>query len=311
MHRRTFMRTGFSLAAATIAVTANAQTRGTSNAEAPAVPTAIAEELWAKSADGVDLSVRAYGNPSHPEILLIHGLSQSRLSWDRQLDALSTRFRVVTFDLRGHGDSDKPGSPDGYDKAALWADDVRAVMNVANLRKPVLVGWSLGGLIIGHYLMRYGVDHIAGVNLVNAVTKLSPDLLGPASLEYAGALASPDLAVRSAAIVNFLEACFATAPPEAEFRRMLAYNGMVPRGLQEGVVKLSGRGLDEAFGKPQHLLVTYGAQDRLTRREMSERVSALNPGAKLSIYPDAGHAPFFENPARFNAELAAFVVSAS
>jgi pimeloyl-ACP methyl ester carboxylesterase len=267
--------------------------------------------MVARTTDGLSLSVRAYGDPSHPEILLIHGLSQSRLSWDRQLDALSTRFRVVTFDLRGHGDSDKPATPDAYDKAALWADDLQAVVDVANLRKPVLAGWSLGGLIIGHYLMRHGADRIAGVNLVNAVTKLSPDLLGPASLEYAGALASRDLAVRSAAIGNFLAACFATAPSEAEFRKMLAFNGMVPRVLQESIVKISGQGLDEAFGKPQHMLVTYGAQDRLTRREMSERVTLLNPSAKLSIYPDAGHAPFFESADRFNAELAAFAASAS
>lgn len=84
---------------------------------------------------------------------------------------------------------------------------------------------------------------------------------------------------------------------------------MVPRAVQLGVVHISGDGLDAAFANPLHMLVTFGAKDALTRPEMSRRILALNPGARLSIYQQAGHAPFYEDAGRFNDELASFTAS--
>ncbi len=217
-------------------------------------------------------------------------------------------FRVVSFDLRGHGDSDKPTDEAAYADGARWADDLAAVIAAAGLRRPVLVGWSLGGLVILHYLKRHGNKGIAGINLVDAVTSFSPDLLRPAAKDFAGRLSSEDFAVRTDAIAEFLQACFATPPPRSELDRMLVFNGMVPRAVQLGVVKISSEGLDEAiarFNAP--LLVTFGAKDQLLYPQMAERVRPINPRAQFSIYPEAGHSPFYEVPGRFNRELAALV----
>ena len=96
--------------------------------------------------DGLTLAAHAQGDPLAPEILFIHGLRQSGLSWDKQFaDPALAGFRLVRFDLRGHGDSDKPTSLDAYADADRWGDDVAAVITAAKLRRPVLVGWSLGG----------------------------------------------------------------------------------------------------------------------------------------------------------------------
>ncbi|MBC7801094.1 MAG: alpha/beta hydrolase [Gemmatimonadaceae bacterium] len=268
------------------------------------------DPLIARTPDGLRLSVRSYGDPVRPELVLIHGLGQSRLSWDLQTSStLAQQFRIVTYDLRGHGDSDKPDAVSAYADGTRWADDLRAVIQAAGLRRPTLVGWSLGGLVIGHYLARYGGDGVTGVNLVNAVTKLAPELLSPVARDFATKLASPDLSARTDAIEGFLAVCFAKQPPAATFRRMLVFNGMVPRAVQQGIVQIGSDGLDDAFAGVSRLLVTYGAQDALTLPAMSQRVLALNPKARLSIYPDAGHTPFYEEPARFNAELAAFAAS--
>lgn len=265
------------------------------------------EPLSVRTPDGLMLSGRSHGDPARPELLLVHGLGQSRLSWDLQTSStLAERFRIVTYDLRGHGDSDKPDAVSAYTEGTRWADDLRAVMEAAGLRRPILVGWSLGGLVIGHYLARHGQERVAGVNLVNAVTKLSPELLTRTAQDYASKLASPDLSARTDAIESFLMACFAKQPSAAAFRRMLVFNGMVPRAVQQGVVQIGSDGLDGAFAALPRLLVTYGAKDALTLPAMSRRVLALNPGARLSIYEDAGHTPFHEEPNRFNAELAAF-----
>lgn len=298
MDRRHFLGAAVGLASAAFGIDAcSASTIGVTEGEA----------LTAHTPDGLKLSARAYGDPKAAEILFLHGLGQSRLSWERQTGGfLAGRFRLVTFDLRGHGDSDKPAAAEAYAQGERWADDVQAVIEAAGLRRPTLVAWSLGGLVAGHYLAKHGDGRVAGVNLVAAVTKLAPDLLTPKSLSFASKLTSSDLAVRATAIEEFLAACFFVRPSDAVFRRMLIFNSIVPREVQEGVVKISSEGLDAVFAKIPRVLVTHGARDALIRFEMSKRISSFNPRARLSIYPNAGHAPFYERSERFSAELAAF-----
>ena len=268
-----------------------------------------ATAFTARTRDGLTLAGSAFGDPKAPAIVLIHGLGQSRLSWELQTAALADRFRVVAYDLRGHGDSDKPADPAAYADGVAWADDLQAVIEATGVRRPTLVGWSLGGLVIGHYVARHGAEGIAGANLVNAVTRLAPELLTEHSRAFAPLLASPDLATRIDAVERFLAACFAKPPPADAFRRMLVFNGMVPRGVQEGIVRIQSDGLDAAFGRIARVLVTYGARDLLTSPEMSRRVLSLNPRATLSVYDDVGHTPFYEAPERFNRELAAFAAA--
>ena len=296
--RRNFLAGGLGLLAATAALSVRA-----GSIAAPA--TTVGEEIRAKSTDGLNLSARAYGPDGAPEILFLHGLGQSRLAWTHQVQGLSDRFRLVTWDLRGHGDSDKPASIAAYADAALWADDVQAVIAAAGLRRPTLVGWSLGGYIAGQYLARYGGEGITGVNLVDAVTKFDYALFGSAGLQYSAGMTSPDLAERTAAIASFLGACFAQPPAAEDFNQMLVYNGMVPPELHAAIGQLSAEGMDAAFAAVQRMLVTYGAKDVITTREMSRRILDLNPRARLSVYEESGHAPFYEDHARFNGELAA------
>jgi pimeloyl-ACP methyl ester carboxylesterase len=59
------------------------------------------------------------------------------------------------------------------------------------------------------------------------------------------------------------------------------------------------------------VLVTHGAEDRNAKVEVAKYTASVIPGAKLSIYDGIGHAPFYEDAPRFNAELAAFVRSAA
>src|SRR6476661_1054688 len=69
-----------------------------------------------KTPDGLTISAQDWGNPNGPEILFIHGFSQSHLSWIKQVtnSDLAKEFHVVTYDLRGHGNSDKPFEPERY-----------------------------------------------------------------------------------------------------------------------------------------------------------------------------------------------------
>lgn len=275
-------------------------------APSPAAPAGKA--LEAKSPDGVAISGCTYGDPSHPEILFIHGLNQSRLCWNRQIvGELSRNFRIATFDLRGHGASGKPTDPAAYANGALWGDDVNAVIKAAGMRKPTLVGWSLGGMIIGHYLVKYGTESIAGVSLVNAMTKFDSNMLTANSLSYVPKLGSPDLAERTDTIAKFLSLCFAKEPPKEDFNRMLVYNGMAEPAMNSGLFGMSDKGFEQAFASVQKMQLIHSRHDALIKVGMAEQMLKINKRAKLSVFEDTGHASFYDDAPRFNRELAAFV----
>jgi non-heme chloroperoxidase len=186
------------------------------------------------------------------------------------------------------------------------------VISAAKLRRPVLVGWSLGGYVAGAYLRKYGGSAIAGVNLVDAVTKLSPDLLTPLAGEFTGSATSHDLATRVAATADFLAACFHRPPTSVEFQRMLVVNGITSRAANEGFVQTSTTDLGPVFAAYDGpVLLTHGAHDRLVRLAMSEHVRSLKPECCLSVYAESGHSPFYEESVRFGRELAAFVAAAN
>lgn len=262
-----------------------------------------------RTRDGLTLTGETQGSPDAPEILFVHGLRASRTIWDRQFaDPTLARFRLVRFDLRGHGDSSKPEDPTAYADLRRWGDDIASVIAAAGLRRPTLVGWSLAGMVIGRYLTDHGGAALAAINLVGAVTKLSPELLTPASIAFAQTTASEDLRVRAAATARFLRACFAKPPSPVLLDRLLVENGMPPRAVAQGLGQLANSDVDAGYrGFRAPMLVTHGGQDALVRVAMSERTRSIAPDARLSLYPGAGHAAFVEEPARFDRELVALV----
>jgi non-heme chloroperoxidase len=177
--------------------------------------------------DGLTISAQDWGNPTGAEILFIHGFSQSHMSWMRQVDSdLAKEFHIVTYDLRGHGNSDKPLDPAAYRNSAAWGHEVQAVIDAAGLKRPVLVGWSYAGRVISDYLAE-GAGKIAGIDFVDAPIKADPALIGD-NLKNLPLMASEDLATNIAATRTFLHGCFSRQPSVDDFETMLAFNMMVP-----------------------------------------------------------------------------------
>ena len=260
-----------------------------------------------KTPDGLTISAQVWGNLAGPEILFIHGFSQSHLSWIKQVTGdLAKDFHMVTYDLRGHGNSDKPFEPERYKDSKAWGDEVQAVMDATGLKRPVLVGWSYGGRVMADYLKTHGTARLAGLNYVDAGQKADPAFVGP-NLKNLPLMASEDLATNIAATRVFLHGCFSKQPTPDEFETMLAFNMMVPPKVRLG---LSNRPLDiddilRNLKLP--VLVTHGSEDQNSNLIAAEYTAKMIPGVKLSVYQGVGHSPFFEDAPRFNAELAAFV----
>jgi len=256
---------------------------------------------------GLALHVREAGDPAAPPILFIHGFSQGHLCWRRQIaGALAERFRLVVFDLRGHGMSGRP-PPEAFADGDEWADDIAGIIAGLGLDRPVIVAWSYGGLVLGDYLRRHGGAGIAGIVLVAALlsqgqTRPPP---GPDS-----PFLSADQAVAIPHLRSFVERMTAAPLPAAELAELVAMNVLVPPETRRGLL-LRKVDLRPAYAQARcPALVVRGSADALVpRAEVADALAAL-PQAGLKEYEGVGHMPFWESPERFNGDLAAFAAQA-
>jgi pimeloyl-ACP methyl ester carboxylesterase len=265
-----------------------------------------------KGAAGVNLHVREYGNPAGTPVLLIHGWSQSHLSWSKQYESvLQDNARIVALDLRGHGMSDAPPQSDHYADGDKWADDIAAVIDQLDLDRPILVGWSYGGYVISDYLRKNGQEKISGVNFVGAAVVLGPKafgtLIGPGFLENAPGACQDDLPTSIAAIRRLLRACIVKPISQDDFEVVLAFTMVVKPSVRAAMIQ---RELDFASaleGISVPVLVTQGRSDTVVLPAMADYILNHCKTAKASWYDGVGHAPFLEDPQRFNLELNNFV----
>jgi pimeloyl-ACP methyl ester carboxylesterase len=254
-----------------------------------------------QSRDGLNLSAYEGGNPQGPEILFLHGFSQCSLCWRRQFSdpTLAAEFRLVAFDLRGHGASEKPLERERYASNDVHAADIHSIMEALHLRHPVAVAWSYGGRVIQDYIRTFGTVRLAGINFVAARTKTDPAFDGPGT-NHIDAMLGDDLAANIAATRSFLAACFAASPTRDEFETALAYNMLVPAPVRAAHLRREPNPGDLP------VLVTQGSEDLLVLKGLAELTAAAVPGARLSIDEGIGHSPFSEDCPRFNRELAEF-----
>jgi pimeloyl-ACP methyl ester carboxylesterase len=259
---------------------------------------------------GVRLHVREWGNADGPPILFIHGWSQNHLCWERQYEsALRDEFRLVAFDLRGHGMSEAPPGPGPYTDDRLWADDLAAVIGRLDVERAVLVGWSYGAFVICDYIRAYGQDRVAAINFVEGVVKLGEaafgTLIGPGFLDHFADATADDLPANIRGMRGFVRVCLAKPVAAEDFETALCWNMAVAPQVR---ASLAAREIDDddvlrGLGVP--LLVTQGRSDTVVLPAMAEHILATCPTAEASWYDSVGHVPHLEEPGRFNRELAA------
>jgi pimeloyl-ACP methyl ester carboxylesterase len=277
-------------------------------------PAAFAESktYTVTAPDGVALAVQESGKTDGPAIVFIHGLLGSRLNWDAQVNSPQLQgYRLITYDLRGHGLSGKPAEAAAYSEGGRWAEDLAAVIAGSGARKPVLVGWSLGGTVISNYLAKFGDRGIAGAVYVDGVIEFKPELLTPHPEIYRDVV-SADLKTHLDTVRDFLRLCFHTQPDAATFERLLANAAMASWDMQRAVMSMTVEAAAGLGKATVPVLLLYGQRDALVQSKPTiARAKELNPAIQSKLYSESGHAPFLEEADRFNTDLAAFVESAS
>ncbi|MBY3081066.1 alpha/beta fold hydrolase [Rhizobium leguminosarum bv. viciae] len=271
------------------------------------IASAAEKNYTVKSSDGVIISVQETGNPDGQPIVFAHGLLGSHINWDKQTGSPGLqKYRMITYDMRGHGQSGKPDDVDAYQDGRRWADDLSAVLKSSDAKTPLLVGWSLGGVVLSNYLAAYGDAGIGGFVYVDGVIELTQPLITAHPQVYAG-LASDDLRTHLDAVRAFLALCFETQPDTATFERLLSNAAMASWIMTRATPSMTVSAVEGLPKANVPVLLLYGAKDNLVNTQPSiSRAKELNPAIKTKVYADSGHAPFLEEAARFNHDLSDF-----
>jgi pimeloyl-ACP methyl ester carboxylesterase len=257
----------------------------------------------------VELYVEDTGNERGRPVLFIHGLSQCRLAWRRQLHSpLSADLRMVALDLRGHGNSERPEH--GYDDSALWAADIAAVIDTLGLDRPILCGWSYGGVVIGDYLRAHGDEGLGGVVLVAAISRLGEPVLPYLGTEFLATLTglfSEDVQSCTSAVDRFIRLTTHTEPAAEDRYMAIGYTMAVAPQVRQGMLSRTVDH-DEVFRQlTVPLLIVHGLEDEVVLPAMSEHLANLANAAQTSFRPGVGHTPFMEDVDQFNTALSRFV----
>jgi pimeloyl-ACP methyl ester carboxylesterase len=126
----------------------------------------------AVEANGLRLRLYEWGERGGPPALLLHSLAAHSHWWDWSAPLLAERFSVAALDLRGHGQSAWT-EPPAY-RAADYASDIVAVLDLLGWRSPLVIGHSLGGYV-GAYLAARYPDRVGALVITDTMTQWSDD----------------------------------------------------------------------------------------------------------------------------------------
>jgi 3-oxoadipate enol-lactonase len=228
-------------------------------------------------------------------LLLIQGLGYGRWSWEPVVPGLAERYRVLWFDNRGIGDSDKPEGP--Y-TAQLMASDALQVLDEAGIERAHVLGASLGGMI-AQELAAARPERVDKLVLCcttpgGAATVPMPEVT--VQLFAEAQTLAPDIALRRF-VVNALGAQPRAELVEELYERRLA-NPPDPSGWQaQAAAGLTFEGVDGEIVAPT--LVLTGTEDNVVDPRNADVVAARIPGARVVRLAGVGHLLFWEQPDEF------------
>lgn len=248
------------------------------------------------------------GPPGAPAVVLIHGHSFDRTLWAPQVAALQPSYRVVTYDLRGHGQSEIPAS--GY-WSAVYAEDLRQLLDALAIERAVLVGHSVGGSTIVHFALEHP-DRVTALVIADSAAGHPPESHAEKEMHRLMWEITAARGIRPAMEQVWLAGHIfdgVRKRPEvyALAREMcLRYSGQGFRDPRRQFVPRGG--LTERFSELRGpCLVIYGDLDHVEVFTAADAALRDIPHSERVVIQDAGHLANQEEPALFNAALLAFL----
>jgi len=258
--------------------------------------------------NGVNLYYEIYGEGE--PLVFIEGLAQQLIMWKYQIEELQKYFKLVLFDLRGNGKSDKPIS--GY-SVDIFADDTIGLIRELKLEKPNILGVSLGGFIALKVLHKAG-DEINKAILVNTAYG-GPNYIPP-SMEVlnimltGGGGKTPFEKGFNSLSLGFTEK-FVKEKREVieEIVNSLLENPQPPYAYQGQAMAGANFNMEKEVEEIKNeVLVIIGEKDKVVPKENGINLKNKLKNSKLHIIKDAGHLCFIEKYEEFNEVVKNFLL---
>jgi pimeloyl-ACP methyl ester carboxylesterase len=273
------------------------------------------------STDGTELHAESFGRSDGPVIVLIHGWTETIRYWTYVIRELESDFRIVAYDLRGHGDSG-PASDDDY-SLERFGEDVEAVLRacVPDGRAAVVAGHSLGAMSIAAWaehhdvsaradaaaLLNTGLSGLVAGSALVAVPAFAHRFTDPLGRRVF--LGSKRPIPPFSSPLHHAAIRYVAFGPDVEPALIEFYSGMVaacPADVRAAVgLAMADMDLDHALARlTVPTLVMAGERDRLTPAAHARRIAdALPQLAGLVELPNTGHMGPLERPAEVAAAL--------
>lgn len=238
---------------------------------------------------------RGAGRP----LVLVHGWATTCRMWDPVVGDLAKYFRVVTFDLRGHGRSEVLNIRHDVE---CFASDLHIVMSELGLSDAVLVGWDLGAQAAILYTARggWGVSKLVLVSTMPFYLDISPRRTNW-NKEFLTELGEMATLPRPVFLKRYASLYFASTPAD-EVLDWLVSMGLETPAWVTAECSASQFSTDlrpalSSVGVP--VLVVHGRRDRICTFEGGEALAEGIPRAELVAFDESGHLPHFEERNRF------------
>ena len=254
-----------------------------------------------RAPDGTVYEVTGEG----PAVVLVHGFGLDRHMWQWLLPDLGG-FRVLSYDLTGHGESP---DPEGSPSLTMFSEQILRLMDRCAIARAAIVGFSLGGMIA----RRFAIDHPgrrSALAILNSAHDRTPEERAAILTRVEQAGARGPAATVEAALERWFTEPFRQASPGVmdQVRRWVLANR--PPVYPE-IYRVLAEGDAEIAGPVRNIrcptLVMTGAQDHGNSPDMARRMAGAIAGAQAVVLPGLRHLGLAEDPTRFNAPLVAFL----
>jgi 3-oxoadipate enol-lactonase len=239
----------------------------------------------------VVLHFRVEGSPSAPPLVLANSLGTDARIWDAVIDRLAARYRVISYDKRGHGLSD---APPGHYRLDDHVDDLEGLLLHLDIERIAVAGVSVGGLIAQGFALRHP-DRLAALVLCDTALKV-----GDATMwnERIAAVRGKGLAAIAEPVMT---RWFTERFRLERIDELTGWRNMFLRMPVDGYVgtcaALRDADLRDAIAAIDvPTLVVVGEQDLSTPVELVRGMAQAIAGAQFAIIPDCGHIPSIEQP---------------
>ncbi|SKC82990.1 alpha/beta fold hydrolase [Maledivibacter halophilus] len=264
------------------------------------------------TSDNVKLYYEEHGEGK--PLILIHGWSCSHRFFKFQIAELAKYYRVIAYDLRGHGISEVPEFGINIPR---YAEDLKDLITHLSLKDVSLVGWSMGTTIIFEYIKQFGCDNLSKLCFIDMTPKLITDESWTYGLygDFSQGLNHETLDIMNKSwsefCKGFIPAIFATSGCKDKELLDWAFKEALKNSENIMVrmwISMSYENYLDLLPKISvPVLITYGAESALYSPENSEYMGKKIPNSKVLPFPVCGHCLHLEKPEMFNEELLKFL----